>query len=77
MWWNNKRDRLLRSLLEWRTKMDAQVQALTANVTQLTTDVAAVLAELQAIQQQLANGIDADDEAAITAVKKDPAVFGR
>ena len=55
MWWNNKRDRLLRSLLEWRTKMDAQVQALTANVTQLTTDVAAVLAELQAIQQQLAN----------------------
>ncbi len=67
MWWNNQRDRLLRSLLEWWTKMDAQVQALTANVTQLTTDVAAVLAELQAIQQQLANGIDAADEAAITA----------
>jgi len=59
--------RILRFLQEWRTKMDAQVTALETNVAQLQTDVAAVLALLQAAQTQLAAGIDAGDEAAITA----------
>jgi hypothetical protein len=60
-------DRILRFLKEWRTKMDAQVLALEANVTQVQTDVAAILVTLQAAQTQLAAGIDASDEAAITA----------
>ena len=57
----------LRYLEQWRHHMDAQVTQLTANVATLQADVAGILAELKDIQAQLAAGIDADDEAAITA----------
>jgi len=50
----------------WSRKMDAQVTALTANVATLQGDVAKVLDFLKEIQAQLAAGIDAADEAAIT-----------
>ena len=46
--------------------MDAQVLALEANIATLQSDVIAILAQLQSVQQQLAAGIDAGDEAAIT-----------
>lgn len=54
----------------WRSHVDAQVTALTANVATLMTDVSNVLALLQSVQQQLANGIDAADEAAIAAANQ-------
>jgi Tfp pilus assembly protein FimV len=56
----------LHELGKWRKKMDAQVTALAQNVATLQSDVAAILAQLQSVQQQLAAGIDAGDEAAIT-----------
>ncbi len=57
----------LRSLEQWRRKMDAEVTKLTANIAELQSDVTGILAELKDIQAQLAAGIDAADEAAIAA----------
>ena len=57
----------LHSLEQWRHHMDAQVTQLTANIAALQTDVAGILAELVTLQGELAAGIAADDEAAITA----------
>ncbi len=57
----------LRSLEQWRRKMDAEVTKLTANIAELQSDVTGILAELKDIQAQLAAGIDAADEAAVAA----------
>lgn len=57
----------LRSLEHWRHCMDAQVTLLASNIATLQADVTGILAELVALQGQLAAGIDADDEAAIVA----------
>jgi hypothetical protein len=60
-------ERTLGELVQRSSKMDAQVLALQANIVTLAQDVQAVLTLLQGVQAQLAAGIDAGDEAAITA----------
>ena len=63
-----KTNRRIQTLETWRKFMDAQVAALQANEAALADNVGKLIAEVSDLQKQLAAGIDAADEAAITAV---------
>ena len=72
-----KTNRRIQTLETWRKFMDAQVAALQANEAALADNVGKLIAEVSDLQKQLAAGIDAADEAAITAVNVGVATLGK
>ncbi len=64
-------ERKVKTLTERMDTMDAQVANVVADVAALKTNVAGISAEITKLLAQIAAGIDAEDEAAITAAHND------